>query len=130
MNIRDRLYRHNECVAMYAKYDLTNGALIHQIGDVGGGWLPIVEDLIVKLIDKGWDRALMQVKEKFGSLRFYIGTGTPEIFDLIREAENKSAVTCEDCGKPGRVARWGAYWLKCFCDEHGAEWADRFKEDE
>lgn len=60
-----------------------------------------------------------QVKEKFGTLSFYMTTGTDEIYDLIAEAEKKSAVTCEVCGEPGELRRGG--WLKTLCDKHAEE---------
>ena len=33
----------------------------------------------------------------------------------ISEAEDKSAETCENCGKPGKVRGQG--WVVCRCDE-------------
>lgn len=56
-----------------------------------------------------------QVKEKFAILRFYMSTATSEMWDLIKEAEEKSATICEDCGEPG-VTRGGA-WIRTLCDE-------------
>ena len=57
-----------------------------------------------------------QVKEKFGTLRFYYSGGDEYIEGLVSMAESMSAVTCEECGNPGRVRRGG--WLRCQCDEH------------
>jgi hypothetical protein len=57
-----------------------------------------------------------QVKEKFGTLRFYYSGGDAYIDGLVAMAESMSAVTCEECGKPGRVRPGG--WLRCQCDEH------------
>ena len=42
-----------------------------------------------------------QVKEKFGYLHFYMTSYTNEIRELIKEAAEKSEVTCEVCGKEG-----------------------------
>ena len=39
-----------------------------------------------------------QVKEKFGSLRFYVSSACDEIYELILRAEVKSKATCEGCG--------------------------------
>ena len=79
---------------------------------VGEGWLPLLEKLINELIALGWDRRLAQVKEKLGGLRFYIGGGTPPMFEAIRRAEARSLRTCELCGAPGRLnkarTRFGA----------------------
>jgi len=46
-----------------------------------------------------------QVKEKFGTLRFYIHHSTEEIQELINQAEQVSAKVCEQCGKPGTLKR-------------------------
>jgi hypothetical protein len=46
--------------------------------------------------------AVMQVKEKFGTLRFYCSS-TAAIDKYIRLAERLSSITCENCGKPGRT---------------------------
>ncbi len=52
---------------------------------------------------------VMQVKEKFAGLRFYISTGNDAIFEFIEQAENESFSICEDCGKPGNE-----YSLRCW----------------
>ncbi len=57
-----------------------------------------------------------QVKEKFGTLRFYYSGGDAYIDGLVAMAESMSEVTCEECGAPGRVRRGG--WLRCLCDTH------------
>lgn len=48
-----------------------------------------------------------QVKEKFGTLRFYMTSQTPEMDKIIEKACRKSAKTCEECGKPGKVVGRG-----------------------
>lgn len=58
----------------------------------------------------------MQVKEKFGSLRFYVSSADDEVFAMIDMAENMSCVTCEVCGSPGELRNEG--WMKTLCDEH------------
>jgi len=57
--------------------------------------------------------AVSQVKEKYGTLRFYMTHSFDEIEDLISEAETKSETTCEECGKPGNLS--GDYWIKVRC---------------
>ena len=59
---------------------------------------------------------VVQVKEKFGSLRFYVDRATDEHYNYIRFAENLSAVTCEECGAPGKMR--GRGWYYTACDEH------------
>lgn len=54
-----------------------------------------------------------QVKEKFGTLRFYMTSQTREMDDIIAEATRKSAVTCEDCGKKGKLYAKGWCVVRC-----------------
>lgn len=59
----------------------------------------------------------IQVKEKFGGLRFYVNRGTDAIYALINMAEVLSLKTCEVCGgKPGGESNKG--WLKTTCKKH------------
>ncbi len=59
---------------------------------------------------------VVQVKEKFGGLRFYTNWETEEISNLIETAEEKSYTICEICGGEGSLRRGG--WLKTLCDKH------------
>ena len=61
----------------------------------------------------------LQVKEKFGTLRFYMGVAHDAIHAAIDRAEQESAVTCEACGAPGKSRNNG--WISVLCDEHQAE---------
>jgi hypothetical protein len=86
------------------------------MGTVGDGWVSILDALATRLIALGWDRRLLQVREKFGVLRFYPESGyTPQMQAAIEEAEVRSAITCEDCGEPG-VAQ-GGDWIRTLCGD-------------
>ena len=87
-------------------------------GMVGPGWSDIIARLVEDLFKLGWDGSVLQVKEKFGCLRFYVGAASKEVFERIHQAENESLTVCEQCGAPGSV-RQGS-WLKTLCDEHAA----------
>lgn len=58
----------------------------------------------------------MQVKEKFGTLRFYYDGGDQYISGLVSMAEAMSSVTCEVCGSPGKIR--GHHWIYTACDKH------------
>ena len=58
-----------------------------------------------------------QVKEKFGSLRFYYHGGDEYVDGLVRMAESMSATTCEVCGNKGKIEGRG-WWYSCRCPEH------------
>jgi hypothetical protein len=57
-----------------------------------------------------------QVKEKFGTLRFYYRGGDEVIDGMVRMAESMSGVTCEECGAPGVTGGQG--WIKTLCETH------------
>jgi len=58
----------------------------------------------------------LQVKEKFGTLRFYHHGGDTFTDGVAAMAEAMSARTCEECGNPGKIA--AGCWLRCLCDKH------------
>lgn len=60
-----------------------------------------------------------QVKEKYGTLRFYTNGNANYVDGLINMAESMSARTCETCGAPGKT-RQGP-WIRTLCDEHAKE---------
>ena len=55
-----------------------------------------------------------QVKEKFGTLRFYYTGGNTYIDGLVSMAESMSGVTCEECGNPGEQR--GGGWIHTYCN--------------
>jgi len=109
----------------------------------GSGWNALLEDLCAGLHKLFTDAGLTgddypsvgQVKEKFGTLRFYMNKMPQSVqapaHELIREAERRSGVTCEQCGAPGKIRNRS--WVTVLCDEHarpknieGTSW-DTFK---
>jgi hypothetical protein len=60
----------------------------------------------------------VQVKEKFGGLRFYYNGGDDYIRGLASMAESMSTSTCEECGAPGSTRSGG--WVRTLCDVHEA----------
>ena len=68
---------------------------------------------------------LDQVKEKFGTLRFYYTGGDDYISGLVSMAESMSGVTCEECGSPGKTH--GGGWVRTLCDVHEAERQETLK---
>jgi len=62
---------------------------------------------------------IAQVKEKFGTLRFYYDGGDDIIDGMVRMAESMSEITCEQCGNLGKPREGG--WIKVLCDIHHNE---------
>lgn len=97
----------------------------------GDGWFTLLDDLCTKIDEECLrqgltDRQLVQavqIKEKFGGLRFYLSQATSEIGNLIHEAEDLSYKTCEVCGHPGEPRRSG--WIKTLCDNCYAKRSQR-----
>ena len=58
----------------------------------------------------------VQVKEKFGGLRFYVQAATDKHYQYISFAESMSHRTCEQCGAPGKTYTNG--WHQTLCDIH------------
>jgi hypothetical protein len=85
----------------------------------GDGWFVLLDNLsaLITLLDKrdGSETIAVQVKEKFGALRFYVQAGSDAIFDLIDKAEDESSRTCEMCGEPGELR--GVGWVSTMCDK-------------
>lgn len=87
--------------------------------ECGDGWFDIIYDCAEKLSALENIPVASQVKEKYGTLRFYINSGTDEAYKIIEEAEKKSSEVCEFCGKEGKLR--GGSWLYTACDEHSKE---------
>lgn len=91
--------------------------------ECGEGWADLL-DPILKYIDTHNKNQtdpdemiyISQIKEKFGTLRFYTSFGNDELYEIIRKAEKLSAETCESCGKPGKLT--GMSWYSTLCEEH------------
>ena len=56
-----------------------------------------------------------QIKEKFGSLRFYYVGGREEVWKVISKYENLSSKTCIVCGKPATYITTS--WIRPYCDD-------------
>lgn len=92
---------------------------------VGPGWLPLIDNLCLWL-QFGTDHnshtgkypqvKAVQIKEKFGGLRFYVEGASSEQWAVISFVESLSMRTCETCGAPGKPQ--GKGWIKTSCEAH------------
>lgn len=89
--------------------------------ECGDGWYDILHDLcqdiMIYCVATG-DKVpkAVQVKEKWGGLRFYVDSCSDEVYYIINNYEKKSYRTCEVCGGRGVVRDNG--WVKTLCDQH------------
>lgn len=75
-----------------------------QIAYCGKGWYWILEELDQKLLKLDPYYKIIQVKEKFGGLRYYFETEATGVlreimYDCQAQAYVKASDTCMDCGK-------------------------------
>ena len=113
-------------------------------GQYGGfavdkGWWPIIESLCGQIQSyTDWNNmnretrpvvpqtVVMQVKEKFGGLRFYYDGGDEAVAGMVRMAEAWASHACEECGAPGTLG--GKGWIKTLCPTHRAESDAKYEE--
>lgn len=84
------------------------------------GWLNIINDCYDELLSVDPDVSIGQIKEKFGTLRFYFHTDKDlwnEMHDIVAKYEGFSAITCEICSEPGDLVTRNGYWYKTLCKE-------------
>jgi hypothetical protein len=84
------------------------------------GWYELINKLcydLVGLSSGGNECVVVQIKEKFGGLRFYVHGNNDAINSFISKAEKKSYTICETCGKKGKV-RSDLFWIQTLCNEH------------
>lgn len=102
--------------------------------ECGDGWFDLLKELLIEIkaicVDNpGITVRVVQVKEKFGSLRFYYdfiledGIGFEgnanvdlEVDAAIEKAEQRSKEECEKCGKPSTITSNGC-WLSNRCNQ-------------
>lgn len=124
MNAEHTKYFYDTYPALYAQHGLDMSQTCMCWGfDCGDGWFDIINELSRKITEiderEGVTTEAAQVKEKYGTLRFYVNGETDATEKAIEKAEDRSAVTCEVCGKPGKLR--GACWLRTRCDECAAK---------
>lgn len=115
--------------------------------DCDDGWYDVLYELCAEITelykkqDKPVDIVMDQVKEKYGTLRFYYhhegenkgisaidfpGVSLRfsskdnelhrQVAEIVQKWENKSGEVCEKCGKPG-VLRKDLSWILTLCDD-------------
>lgn len=111
MNEKNTKYLFEKYPKLYAQKDLPKTKSLMCYGFPSDGWFELIDELslnIQNLCDqKGFQVEAVQVKSKWGGLRFYITTvGTSKIDEsdhealrrLISESESKSFKICQFCG--------------------------------
>jgi hypothetical protein len=92
--------------------------------DVGIGWLGLVRQFVEEALPHDPVLEVIELKEKWGSLRIWAETSVLQARLAKGKAEIKSMFVCEICGQAGFVRRPppGQYaWWRCLCDEHASD---------
>lgn len=93
--------------------------------EVDEGWYGLVTDCDAELAAMDANYQLLQVKEKFGGLRYYFipsADTTAEqrdaMYGVVAKYEAIAAKTCEATGKPGVLMKSIGGWLKTLDPEY------------
>ena len=86
------------------------------------GWLELVKECDELLAHLDPDYRIIQIKEKFGMLRYYFVSQVPNpagrIMRIIaNDFEQRSASVCQECGEPGKAVEI-RNWYYTLCDDH------------
>ena len=120
--------------------------------ECGDGWFTIIKELASCIdhevknrkkvdqykisrgesIEEWHEPYVIQVKEKYGGLRFYVYSSMESINGMITMAEAMSYRVCELCGNPGVLSQKG--WWRTLCEpcrlndeKRAAEWEQNYK---
>lgn len=94
-----------------------------QYVDVGIGWLDLIRNFIAEALPHDPSLAVLEIKEKFGTMRIWCDTDILGARLAKGKAECKSSMTCEVCGVEGHLRRPppGEFaWWRTLCDDHAS----------
>jgi hypothetical protein len=121
---------------LYRDRNLPDTQSLVCFGFPGDGWFKLIKELseefelLNNTPDCPYYVTAAQMKEKFGTLRFYINLIEKEdsryrqesdkiwrdiIYSIESSAELKSSFTCEICGEYGELRKGG--WLRTLCNK-------------
>lgn len=102
------------------------------------GWRSLYEPILEKIEEYNKDKAedekirIIRVREKYGTLRFYVENSPQNILDEIRKAQHKSNIVCEECGyiNPHRVSTSLVLgWYRTLCQRCKDKYENNEKEE-
>ena len=128
---------------MYGPVDKT---CMHWGITCGNGWFNLLDSLCYKIqhrvdfYEKHLEDGTIihipqvvakQIKEKFGTLRFYYNGGDDIIEGYVGMAESLSAFICEDCGMSDLSLGSTSNWIRNLCPKCAEKYmSEPFREDE
>lgn len=99
-----------------------NGKLIEVACEAYPGWAKIIDETHEKLKYLSPNYQIIQIKEKFGGLRYYFTHNSKDkiVWDLMNDvvyhSERKSLNLCEQCGARGETHKV-KNWIYTLCNE-------------
>lgn len=87
----------------------------------GTGWADVIRRCHDELFLKDPNYKISQIKEKFGSMRFYFTPSNMELYremgSIVLKYEIESENTCDICGDEGYIRKDGGIY-RARCDQH------------
>lgn len=119
--LQEKLFSKYPKIFIQKKLSMTETAMCWGI-ECGDGWYWLIDMLCNQIqydIDKNNEPQIeaVQVKEKFGGLRFYTDITTDRQRGMIALAENMSYSICEDCGTTKDVTQNTEEYIQSLCIE-------------
>lgn len=115
--------RFEETLKLYIDPRWTFGMTV----SIGPGWETLVLNAHARLVAADPTYQIIQIKEKFGGLRYYTAQSTkdPALWNTFREiistVETFSYKVCEQCGTQNNVSTGpigeGYFWIFTLCDD-------------
>jgi hypothetical protein len=117
MNIKNTKKLYKDFPKLYRQHKLPMDQTCMCWGfECGDGWFDLLYDLSKKISEVDPKCEVTQVKEKFGTLSFYVSSASDEVYKLIDKAEKKSGKICDLCGEKGKIRdKYG--WLMALCNK-------------
>ena len=100
--------------------------------ECGDGWFTLIDNLCKSLMWDGFNHenkyvredppTVVQVKEKYGTLRFYADGRNEKDAAIIGFAELLSGSICEKCGAMEGTTQTEGGWIRTLCPTHMEEY--------
>lgn len=119
-HLQEQLYLRYPLIFQERNLPISESALCWGIA-IGNGWYHLIDGLCAQLQketdEEGAPQVIAtQVKEKFGTLRFYVRDSSERQSAMLELARELSSRICEECGAPGVLITVG--WNATRCGQH------------
>lgn len=101
------------------RHSTTERTLMGRGFECGNGWYTLIDVISELLTTHNSETYAVQVKEKFGSLRFYHSNRDDYTLGIEMTAGTLSSHICELCGAPGFLNDNDGWW-STRCEEHAS----------